>query len=79
MKNDTSELFSDIFKEADKIKASAAEFYALHKHRIERLEEENARCREALKIIRQEVEEQGCCADWDEIVYQCDQALGDRK
>lgn len=37
------------------------------------------RCSAALRAIRQEVEEQGCCADWDEIVYQCDQALGDRK
>ncbi|MGN1079104.1 MAG: hypothetical protein ACI4TE_02915 [Alphaproteobacteria bacterium] len=79
MKHDAPELFSDIFKEADKIKASAAEFYALYKHRIEQLEEENARCKEALKIILQEVEGQGGCADRDEIVYQCDQALGDRK
>lgn len=47
--------------------------------KIDELKKENARCREALKIIRQEVEEQGCCADWDEIVYQCDQALGERK
>lgn len=78
MKNDTLELFSDIFKEADKIKASAAEFYALYKHRIEQLEEENTRCKEALKIIRKEVEGQGGCAD-DEIVFQCDQALGDRE
>lgn len=37
------------------------------------------KCFAALRAIRQEVEEQGCCADWDEIVYQCDQALGDRK
>lgn len=37
------------------------------------------KCFAALRAIRQEVEEQGCCTNWDEIVYQCDRALEDRK
>ena len=86
MKNDTSELFSDIFKETDKIKASVAELKALYEYRIEQLEAENEDLnreknlhREALNIIRNEVEEHGFYADMDKIVYQCDQALGDYK
>ena len=52
MKNDMSELFSDIFKEAGKIKASAAEMYALYERRIDILAEENARFRKALEKIK---------------------------
>lgn len=37
------------------------------------------KCSAALRAIRQEVEEQGCCTNWDEIVYQCNRALEDRK
>ncbi len=37
------------------------------------------RCSAALRAIRQEVNEHGFCADWDEIVFQCDQALEYRK
>ena len=37
------------------------------------------RCSAALQAIRQEVSEHGFCADWDEIVFQCDQALEYRK
>lgn len=33
------------------------------------------RCSAALRAIRQEVSEHGFCADWDEIVFQCDRAL----
>lgn len=37
------------------------------------------RCSAALRAIRQEVSEHGFCADWDEIVFQCAQALEHRK
>ena len=37
------------------------------------------KCSAALRTIRQEVNEHGFCADWDEIVFQCDQALEHRK
>lgn len=37
------------------------------------------RCSAALRAIRQEVSEHDFCADWDEIVFQCDQALEYRK
>ena len=37
------------------------------------------KCSAALRAIRQEVSEHGFCADWDEIVFQCDQALEYRK
>ena len=33
------------------------------------------RCSDALRKIRQEVSEHGFCADWDEIVFQCDKTL----
>lgn len=39
---DTSELFSDIFKKSDEIKAFVAELTVLYRHRIEQLEEANA-------------------------------------
>ena len=83
---DTLELFSDIFKKTDEIKAFVAELTVLYRHRIEQLEEANAdltskteKCSAALRAIRQEVSEHGFCADWDEIVFQCDQALEYRK
>lgn len=83
---DTLELFSDIFKKADEIKAFVAELTVLYRHRIEQQEEANAdltskteKCSAALRAIRQEVSEHGFCADWDEIVFQCDQALEYRK